>query len=382
MKRLDTIVSISLNALFCAALLWFFSRNSFLRPYLGSVGKELLSGLMLLTILYANYLVLYPKLYHRHTWLYWFILVSACLVEGCVELAAGYTFISKCQAARINDIGAFKYFAKFLFLIFSRNLAFNFLPYMMGERKQMRQSLETEVKVVYKYTGMIDVSDDENNCCHIPVDDIFYCKKFGKETEFHTVDGVKYTRYCTIRYLLQLLDNKDFVRISSSIMVPFRQIASCDGETVVMKNVLWTETPITFQIDAKRCPQAADAVEEYLCAETENNDIEQQDGGEEKVKRDPSIPSKERLETVLRYIREHPGCRSTEIVAHAPYPKTTMERCLATLKKQGLVEYTGSKKTGGYRAVDIPPEETPVEGTRQEDGLSLELTEDEAMIQE
>jgi hypothetical protein len=55
-----------LNILFCAALLWFFSRNAFLRPFLGSTGKEALSGVMLLATLYANYYILYPKLYRGH----------------------------------------------------------------------------------------------------------------------------------------------------------------------------------------------------------------------------------------------------------------------------------------------------------------------------
>jgi len=51
---------------------------------------------------------------------------------------------------------------------------------------------------------------------------------------------------------------------------------------------------------------------------------------------------------VFNYVKEHPGCRSTEIISHTSYPKTTMERCLSYLKRQGLVEYSGSKKRGGY----------------------------------
>ena len=36
MKRRNTIATILLNILPCTALLWFFSRNAYLRPYLGS----------------------------------------------------------------------------------------------------------------------------------------------------------------------------------------------------------------------------------------------------------------------------------------------------------------------------------------------------------
>lgn len=70
MKHSKTIVSILLNVLFCVALLWFFSRNAFLRPYLGSATKEGFSGLLLLVVLYANYFILYPKLYRGHIYLY------------------------------------------------------------------------------------------------------------------------------------------------------------------------------------------------------------------------------------------------------------------------------------------------------------------------
>lgn len=67
MKYSYSVVAILLNILFCAILLWFFSYNAFLRPYLGSTVKEFISGLLLLVTLYANYYILYPKLYLSHT---------------------------------------------------------------------------------------------------------------------------------------------------------------------------------------------------------------------------------------------------------------------------------------------------------------------------
>ena len=203
MKRQNTLATILLNILFCAALLWFFSRNAYLRPYLGSTAKEFFSGLLLLATLYVNYYVFYPKLYRGHTLLYWFSIVTACLVAGCIELLVGYRFISQSQAFLINEIGTFNYFTRRLFMIFSRNIAFNLFPYVLRERKQLLQSLETEVRVVYQQARMIDVCDKGNNCQHIPIDDIFYCMKNGNETEIYTVDGVKHTRYCTIKYLVQ-----------------------------------------------------------------------------------------------------------------------------------------------------------------------------------
>ena len=112
MKHQSTIVSILLNILFCAILLWFFSMNAYLRPYLGSVAKEFLSGLLLLAALYANYYVFYPKLHRGHIYVYWFSVVAASLTAGCLELALGYKFITKCYALIIAETGTFGYFAK------------------------------------------------------------------------------------------------------------------------------------------------------------------------------------------------------------------------------------------------------------------------------
>ena len=351
MKPQNTFVTISLNFLFCAALLWFFSRNAFLRPYLGTPAKEVLSGLLLLATLYANYFVFYPKLYRSHTTLYWSSVVIACLVSGGIELALGYTFISECHAVIITKVGLSYYFSKLLIFVFSRNLAFNFFPYMLKERKQLQQSLETEVRVVCQYARMIDVCDGENNCQHIPIDDIFYCRKNGNETDVYTVDGVKYTRFCTIKYLIQLIGDDEFVRISPSFVVPFQHIASCDGKSLVMKDVPWSETPLAFDLDTQRYPHAPAAIEQYLRAGQKAADGGRANGEDGKGKRSLSVPPEGKLDAVLGYIREHPGCRSTELISHTSYSQTTMDRCLFELKKRGLVEYTGSKKRGGYHLI-------------------------------
>ena len=350
MNHSNKTIIILLNVLFCAILLWFFTRNAFLRPYLGSKAKEFLSGLFLLVTVYANYFILYPKLYRSHAFIYWSSVIIASLVISCVEFALGYSFMLKCNAMLIHEVGSFLFFYKYLLFVFGRNIAFNFFPFVLREREQLQQSLDTEVKVVYQYARMLDVCDDKNNCQHISIDNIFYCKKYGNETEVHTVDGAIFTRYCTIKYLTQLFGDKEFVRISRSFIVPFRHIASCDGKTVVMKTMPWTEIPVTFKLDTQRYTRIAATINEYLHANIRNTDDIQPDI--EKGKKNPSVPPKDKLDAVFNYIQAHPGCRSTEIISHTSYSQTTMERCISELKKQGLIEHTGSRKLGGYFAVE------------------------------
>ncbi len=353
MKNQKTIVAILLNFLFCVALLWFFSRNAILRPYAGSTLKETLTGLLLLASLYANYFLLYPLLVERRhsRTLYWLALVVIVLVFAVLDLAIAYPSIMKCNGLIIEQVGYYSFFSKLLFVVCGRNLFFNFFPYLFRERKQLQKHLDAEVRFVYQNARMLDVCDDQNNCQHIPVDNILYCKKNGNETEIHTVEGIKYTRYCTIKYLEQHLGDKEFIRISASVIVPYQYIASCDGKAVTLKNLFRSEAPLSFPLDTKRAPLIAAAIDEYLHADIEEKNELQIEGEEEKGKRGPSVPPKEKLDAVLNYIKEHPGCRSTELIFHTSYSQTTMDRCLFELKKKGLIEYTGSKKRGGYHLI-------------------------------
>ncbi|MBR4637407.1 MAG: MarR family transcriptional regulator, partial [Bacteroidales bacterium] len=52
---------------------------------------------------------------------------------------------------------------------------------------------------------------------------------------------------------------------------------------------------------------------------------------------------------VYSYIRRHPDCKASEISSGISIPTGSLNRILKQLKDEGLIEYTGSKKTGGYR---------------------------------
>ena len=138
-----------------------------------------------------------------------------------------------------------------------------------------------------------------------------------------------------------------------------------------MKPVPWAETPLSFKLDTKKHSHISADINEYLHTNRENMDGVQPDIKEEKEKRNPSVPPKEKLDAVLNYILEHPGCRSTEIASRTKYPQTTLERCIAVLKRQGFIEYTGSKKIGGYHLVNILQESEVEESVQQEEVCSI-----------
>ena len=153
MKNLKTIIVILLNVLFCAAVLWFFANNSFLRPYTRMPLKESVLALFLLGSLYLNYYFLYPKLFHKYPYIYWLMVVLIALIVTLIDLAVAYPQIVLYNEEVIQLVGPFNFFSVIVLFVSGRNLSFNFFPYLLRERKHYRQSMNNEVRVV---TGMLE----------------------------------------------------------------------------------------------------------------------------------------------------------------------------------------------------------------------------------
>lgn len=357
MKKKNTFLFVFLNVAFCTLLLWFFLRNSFLRPYAGSLLRELILGAVLLGILYANYFLLYPKLYGKHPALYWTTVVMVSLLSGILEIAVARENIEVCCVQIISDLGPFNYYAKTLLFISGRNLAFNFFPFLFRERQHLQLDLDTEKRTVFQEVRMLDVTSmgEDRNYHLIPIDDIYYCEQDGNFTSIHMVQGNKYTRLGSLRHLEQIVGTGDFIRISPSLLLPYRQIKSCNGSEVFMKKTPWEKTPRAFKINPKSSQQVSEAI--LLHFQEVKMQRKREKMEQPRKKRNPIKPSAEKMDTVLQKIRELPGSRANGIAAQTKYSPSTVERCLSELRKQGLVEFRGSKNKGGYFVVERGEEE-------------------------
>lgn len=355
MKHSKTIVSILLNIVFCAVTLWFFTRNAFLRPYAGSPLKETLAGLLLLGVLYANYFLFYPVLYQKRAHIiYWLVLFFTVLTTSIMELAIAYKNIALCNAFLIQEVGFIVYFSMHLFFIAGRNLLFNFFPFLLRERQHFQESLEKEVKVVYQTVRMLDVTDKNNNVILIPIDDIFYCHQQRNFTDVYTVQNRRYTRLGSMKHLEQLFGD-DFVRLTSTVLAPFRYIQSCKGDTVIMKKMTWEETPTTFTLDPKDQKEIAEKVEEGIMrygAVPGGKQHQRKPARPKNKRKRPITPSDDKIKAVLSCIEKNPNCNSGDIIAETQFSLSTVGRCLYELKQQGLIKHTGSRKWGGYKAIE------------------------------
>ncbi len=353
MLNIHKVFIVFLNLLFCSALLWFFTRNALLRPYAGSAGKEILAGLLLLATLYANYFLLYPKLYHKHSHtLYWTTLLLITLAAAWGDMAIAYSNIAKCNAELFQIVGKFKYLSLCFGFIFARNFAFNLFPFLLRERLYMQELLDKEVQVVCHEMQKIDVTDKNGGVRLIAVDDIYSCSQEGNYTFIHTTQNETYTRLGSMKHLEQLL-GKEFVRITPKLLLPFRHILSCKNGIVVMKEMPFEEEGQLFAIDSKNKEEITKEISLHLLRlnEDENKasvELNIRKGG----RRKSVVPPKEKLKKIQTCIHKHPGIKSADIAAKTGYSSATVERSLAVLKQRGLITHTGSNKTGGYYAVE------------------------------
>ena len=363
-KQTRTIIIVLLNVLFCAYLLWFSANNAYLRPYAGSKTREFLAGLILLITLYANYFLLYPKLHKKHPVVYWVVLISICIIAAAIDFAIAHRYTMYCNGAIIEQCGAFRFFFHHYKLIVMRNLAFNAFPFIFRERQELQKALDKEVQIVYQDARLLDVSDKEHNARLIPRDNIYYCQQDGNYTRIYvTQDDLYYSRYGSMKYLEQLFGSEEFVRVSNTLLIPYRYIHSCNGTEVFMKRLPWQKEPLSFAIEPKYLDQAPGQIALYLL--TSKGQETMKPPKQNRKRRKPVKPSQEKTDTVLQYIKEHAGSQTKEIAENTQFSPTTVERCLAELRKQGLVKYKGSKKTGGYCVVGAPQERTAAETAHQ-----------------
>ena len=166
-----------------------------------------------------------------------------------------------------------------------------------------------------------------------------------------------------MKYLEQLFGPEEFVRISKTLLIPYRYIHSCNGTEVFMKRLPGQNEPLSFAIEPKYLDQAPGQIALYLLNSKGQETVKPPK--QNRKRRKPVKPSQEKTDTVLQYIKEHAGSQTKEIAENTQFSPTTVERCLAELRKQELVSYKGSKKTGGYCVVGDSMERTAAETAHQ-----------------
>ena len=369
-SKSQLILKLLTLACFSIVVLFFFRFYSMLRPATcGAFYKEWLSGGIVLSLCYLNYFVLYPRLYaHRRFLAYILATIMSVIMATSIEVMLVYPQI--CDFVnRVNDLSLQEYFTIMTVLIFLRDACFvvffflfNLLETAYKENKDVIVLLQNTNELM-----VVRTEDKENALVTVRLADIAYCQQNENYAYLYLADGTKVYRNCSLKSLYEQLTPSRVVRISRKVIVFYRHIVSYDNCSVYV-NVSNNDTPIgleitnTFRQQAlqllnKHClaanNQQAKPISEVTIMDEVQGDYRSQQEEDDSVQAnglsegDPQI-----AQQVLAFIREHPGCKNPDISRLFRVSQSTVNRILAQLKKEGLIEYMGSKKTGGYKVVE------------------------------
>ena len=193
----------------------------------------------------------------------------------------------------------------------------------------------------------------------IPLDDVSFCKQERNYTRIFLSDGQSCIRYGTFKDFTELLNDSYAVKVNRNTVVPYSSVVSYNTSGVVVKSIP-ENTIISFS--DYYAAHAYELMSIYV--QKPKKEISLSNVLKKHVSNPRTIHKKkqQQSEILYAYISEHPGCSASEIKKNRSLSQSTVNRILAQLKADGLIEYVGSKKTGGYRVKnDVRQDGTNVE---------------------
>ncbi len=350
-RKIETTINWAVHAVFCICLILFFGRNCILRQAaFQHIYKEYLSGIAVLFIVYINRLVLFPKLYAKARSLEYILATFfSVLVAFLFEMALVAPEIMDYMHSLYPSHKILTYLTMDGFFVFLRDLSFALASFSLQAflyYKGLNQNKDSTLLKEFHRLETYSI-DKSNKKALVLLGDISYCKQVKNYTRVHLIVGNSLIRYGTLKELTELLNESYAVQVSRSIVIPYSSIVDYNKSGVMVKstpeNIMISYSDIfathAYELVAKHVRKN----EKGVCGTLQKRT----------AKPRTAKPNKPQQSDILyAFISEHPGCSAAEIKKNRSISLSTVNRILADLKKEGLIEYVGSKKTGGYRTVE------------------------------
>lgn len=395
------------HTLFCAAFVFFFGQNTTLRPpAIGALYKEYISGIIALGVFYFQWFVLYTK-YHPDIYRSRFFLasLSCVLVAVGMEALLVYPQVFDTCLFRYPHKTAVVYMLSFCLYMFLRDTGILIASFFVCEFKRYASLCDVYEENFRGKTDEIPallapISDNpdcqeivsniplpENeqeesspNCdknggkndpltlkieklSFLPISEILFCVQMRNTVFIHTLHKQLYFKSVSLKKIISLIGNNLLFQISKDTIVMKKHIVEMTRDHIVLHNPVmdekkvfkwsgnyWTEELNSWMLKKQidNSPDKTDNLS-YKDAEIRTKTV---------MGKMPhsALLNQKRFKSSYLYISQNPGCKSAAISKKTKIPIATLNRILAQLKQDGLIEYVGSKKTGGYRAVDKQPD--------------------------
>ena len=360
-SKISTFGFVCANVVCCAAVVVFFGRNCVLRlAAFGAPYKEYLCGVTVLVLFYVNVLFLFPKLYLKGNNLAYLIAVFLCgVVAAIAELVFVNPQIAPLLNASFDTIATQAIMRKYLFLISLRNFGVMAIGYTICEIRNQRHSREHHETRLRNVVQEIDAKSADNKDDFIKVSNILYCQQARNTTCIYYAGGNIFFRYGSLKKTSELIGADKMIQVSKDLIVNRDFIYSYTENEVVITDSM-RQKKISLSCSSsffKRNGEETQAIREQESSQqtdvcdTEDN-VAHKNIHLNRKRLMSLIKQNQHVRPIHSFIRKHPGCKSSDIAASVELSQSTVNRILKKLKDEGLIEYTGSKKTGGYRVVN------------------------------
>lgn len=350
---------------FFTFFVWYFYSHSFLRPS-ATIPIELFLAMMLTVVMLVNFWFLYPVLRVQKRTFYY----TLCLLMVTMAVLVEYFLTKECTFSiyptsfLTEEGGSIR--KSFIFNLFLRDGALVVFSGLMAEILGLKTSLEEKDKIILLDDRIHAYSSNGKISTYVEIRNLCYVKQKENYNILVTTDGQKYNRRGTLKSIESLLEGKDFVKISKSILVHLTKIESKNGNVLTF-SALKDADIMPVNITSSYAETAIPVIERYLYTKgLSGTEVNQQEKLTEQViitmqSEEPSAKVTTHLEVnttrtskgddIYNYIINHNNCKLNDIVSETNIPKSTVTRYLKEMLEENRIEYVGSKKTGGYRAV-------------------------------
>ena len=355
-KDLSKFRRLSVHIVFCLCVIIFFGRNTVLRmPVSNAIYKEYLTGLFALALFYGNTYVFFPRLFLTRNWFTYICVVALSLITAtCAELVLVYPQIKPLVTVVFGATAVNHVFFMYWSMILLRNTGFILLSFALCNIRYQTQMKEKYEARLREKNQEVDAQTIGEVSEFVIVQDILYCQQAKNVTWMILEGGRIVTRYSSLKKMGQLIGEEHIIEVSRSLFVMREKIQRYNENAVSILDSVKGELHSFTWSDS---------------LQGNSSDLEEKDSkGETK---DPKSHSKNRKQLsdyfkrhpnarqVYSYIHRHPGCKANQMAAKLSVSESSLNRILAQLKQDGLIEYVGSKKTGGYKVRQQPDQAVP-----------------------
>ena len=381
MKQKSLLIRIILHLIFISGIILFFGNFAYLRPgAYGALYKEYITGVIVLTMLYINYLVFIPQLFlQRKFLLFWLAaIISIFLSVGAEYLLVKDNVIVCIQRWNHDPSLIRRLFVVDFFLIFLRNLGLFCFFFIIKMLEYSRMENKNIQKAISKMEGALLVKDENHNDYFVKLNQIIYVCQ-DQNYAFIYTDEQKFHKKCSLSTIEELIDSKAFIRISRNCVINAAKIESYDGRAVTMRhsengsicfvvsdyakeklqNLAYREKIYQTFLSTERSPMPQTGSETEngtinsdLALQIDHSDDKKEDFGTINLadleEFSEIFAEDEDYKTIILHIAELGPVSAVDLSELLNIPLRTVARKIKLLKEKGVVEFAGAKKNGGY----------------------------------